>query len=70
MTNATTKCAHDSCKCVVDPPTPLTVAYEGKVFCGERCADNRGCDHHDCNCGVFPSEESEKREPVARQSAS
>lgn len=54
MTNSTPRCAHSGCKCRIDPNT--AVQHEGKTYCSERCADNRGCDHHDCNCGVFPTE--------------
>jgi hypothetical protein len=49
-------CDHPGCKCVVYS-TEL-VQREEKVFCSERCADDRGCDHHDCNCGGFPTEEA------------
>jgi hypothetical protein len=69
MTASTARCAHAQCKCSND--SELAVTYEGKTYCSERCADGRGCDHHDCNCGVFPTEEAAKREPsVARHSAS
>lgn len=68
MDNSSSKCAHDRCTCVNEPN--LAVTYEGKTFCSERCADGRGCDHHGCNCGEFPTDEPERTSAVARQSAS
>lgn len=69
MTSSNQNCAHGGCKCLNDPA--LEVTHEGKTYCSERCADGRGCDHHDCNCGVFPTEEAQRPETaVARHSAS
>jgi hypothetical protein len=56
MSNPTPECDHPGCKCVVQ--SVELVQRDEKVFCSERCADNRGCDHHDCNCGVFPTEQA------------
>ena len=67
METSSNACAHDRCKCPIEPA--MAVSHDGKTFCSERCADNRGCDHHGCNCGVFPTEGVEKDRTVARQSA-
>lgn len=62
MEASATHCQHSGCKCEVSQAHG--VRHDGKIYCSERCADNRGCDHHQCNCGVFPTEQ-----PVARQTA-
>jgi hypothetical protein len=49
-------CQHPHCKCSLDDERRV-VQREGHSYCSERCADQRGCDHHGCNCGVFPLEE-------------
>jgi hypothetical protein len=49
-----TICSHQGCTCRVE--VQGAVKREGKVFCSERCADDRGCDHEQCNCGDFPEE--------------
>ena len=69
MTASSLRCAHARCKCSID--SALAVAHDAKTYCSERCADGRGCDHHGCNCGVFPTEEAPKPDSaVARHSAS
>lgn len=55
MDTSKVMCAHKSCKCHAD--TPDGVRYEGLLYCSQRCADDRGCDHKDCNCGDFPTAE-------------
>jgi hypothetical protein len=48
-------CAHKSCKCKCSEQD--AVRFEGLMYCSQRCADNRGCDHSACNCGQFPTSE-------------
>jgi hypothetical protein len=48
-------CAHKTCKCNCDQQD--SVRFEGLMYCSQRCADNRGCDHAACNCGEFPLSE-------------
>jgi hypothetical protein len=55
-----TSCAHESCSCSLQAGS--IVSREGRNYCSERCADNRGCDHEGCNCGAFPAEEGAQRE--------
>jgi hypothetical protein len=50
-------CAHKGCKCSVQ--SDAAAKSEGLLFCTERCADGRGCDHEGCNCGSFPAPEPE-----------
>lgn len=47
------KCQHHACRC--DVASGAGVTRDGKTYCSERCADDRGCDHADCNCGKFPT---------------
>lgn len=49
------RCAFESCHCACGPET--TVRRAGAQYCSERCADGRGCDHAECNCGDFPEPE-------------
>lgn len=56
MANPNQECDHAGCKCVVH--SAEMVQRNEHVYCSERCADDRGCDHHDCNCGGFPTEEA------------
>jgi hypothetical protein len=56
MTQTQAECAFEGCSCVLDEEErPITRG--GEQFCSERCADQRGCDHADCNCGDFPEQE-------------
>lgn len=55
METSAPRCEHSGCKCSINAAT--AVQHEGKTYCSERCADNRGCDHHGCNCGAFPTQE-------------
>jgi len=48
-------CEHHACECVIEASHAVT--RDGKRYCSERCADNRGCDHAGCNCGAFPKAE-------------
>jgi hypothetical protein len=50
-------CAFEACKC--EPTGETMVRKDGAAYCSERCADGRGCDHADCNCGDFPAPEPE-----------
>jgi hypothetical protein len=50
-------CAHKGCDCSL--AADQRVARDGELYCSERCADGRGCDHQDCNCGDFPAAEPE-----------
>jgi hypothetical protein len=50
-----TTCAFDPCECAL--ASEQTVRRDGAEYCSERCADGRGCDHADCNCGDFPEAE-------------
>jgi hypothetical protein len=50
-----TSCAFDACKC--DLSAESIVRQAGKAYCSQRCADGRGCDHADCNCGDYPKAE-------------
>jgi len=61
MTAPNKHCAHSACDCDVEPGQ--AVVFDGQTFCSTRCAEGRGCDHHDCNCGNFPVEEPEERTP-------
>ncbi len=61
MDPAKVMCAHKTCKCRCDHDE--CVRYEGLMYCSQRCADNRGCDHEGCNCGTFPT--AEPRPPTA-----
>ena len=49
------RCAAESCVCEVERAD--AVSSEGSLYCSERCADGRGCDHAGCNCGEFPTAE-------------
>lgn len=46
------KCACADCVCVVS--TGNAIQAEGRMFCGDACADhhssNAGCDHAGCAC--------------------
>ena len=46
------KCACADCVCVVD--TDKAVQADGRMFCGETCANHHemksGCDHAGCPC--------------------
>ncbi|KQM32159.1 metallothionein [Sphingomonas sp. Leaf10] len=46
------KCACNDCVCVVS--TSNGVEAEGRIFCGENCANHHqqsaGCDHAGCPC--------------------
>ncbi|MBQ1478578.1 MULTISPECIES: metallothionein [Sphingomonas] len=46
------KCACNDCVCVVS--TSNGVEADGRIFCGENCAnhhqDSAGCDHAGCPC--------------------
>jgi hypothetical protein len=55
VTTELTHCAHKACKCRVEAAD--AVRQNGAVFCSQRCADDRGCDHEGCNCGDFPAPE-------------
>jgi hypothetical protein len=48
-------CAFKPCDCELT--SDQIVRRDGTEYCSERCADGRGCDHADCNCGDFPEEE-------------
>lgn len=49
--NLNQKCDHEPCHCVPGPDDAFT---KGKsVFCSEGCADGKGCDHTECNCGDY-----------------
>lgn len=49
--NLNQKCDHEPCHCVPGPDDAFT---KGKsVFCSEACADGKGCDHTECNCGDY-----------------
>lgn len=50
-------CAEKSCKCRFDRAS--AIEFEGMLYCTQRCADGRGCDHEGCNCGSFPAPEPE-----------
>jgi hypothetical protein len=50
-------CAGSSCLCHIDSET--AVRSEGQLYCSQRCAEGRGCDHAGCNCGEFPAAEPE-----------
>jgi hypothetical protein len=52
-------CAHKDCKCRFGQDS--AVQSQGKMFCTQRCADGRGCDHEGCNCGDFPAPEPEPK---------
>lgn len=52
-------CAHKSCKCQANLND--SVRHEGLLFCSKRCAEGRGCDHPECNCGDFPMAEPARR---------
>ena len=52
-------CAHKSCDCRFDRGT--AIESEGKLYCTERCAEGRGCDHEGCNCGSFPAPEPDPK---------
>jgi hypothetical protein len=52
MDPAKVMCAHKTCKCTCDHDDG--VRFEGLMYCSQRCADDRGCDHAECNCGDFP----------------
>src|ERR1700759_1963297 len=58
-----TECAYKPCTC--DVQTATAISANGKRFCSERCAEGRGCDHADCNCGEFP--EAEPEEPTSKR---
>jgi hypothetical protein len=47
-------CATNRCNCECGDDA---VSYDAMVYCSQRCADGRGCDHLDCNCGAFPTAE-------------
>ena len=47
-------CEYEECSCEVDSAS--AIAQDGKQYCSQRCADGRGCDHLDCNCGAFAGE--------------
>lgn len=49
------ECAAESCVCQLE--RAQAVSREGLLYCSERCAEGRGCDHADCNCGEFPAAE-------------
>lgn len=53
-------CAAESCVCHVDANTAVQAA--GQLYCSQRCADGRGCDHTGCNCGDFPAAEPPSNE--------
>jgi hypothetical protein len=56
MPDSEIECALERCCCILGSDvSPVTRGEE--QFCSERCADQRGCDHADCNCGDFPEEE-------------
>jgi len=55
MDPAKVMCAHKTCKCRCDHDE--CTRYEGLLYCSQRCAENRGCDHEGCNCGAFPTAE-------------
>ncbi|WP_242414874.1 metallothionein [Sphingomonas panni] len=46
------KCACADCVCVVS--TAKAIEAEGRLFCGDNCADHHaqsaGCDHAGCPC--------------------
>jgi hypothetical protein len=48
-------CAFETCDCKLSGEQ--VISREGKQYCSERCADGRGCDHAECNCGEFPEAE-------------
>jgi hypothetical protein len=50
-------CAHRGCDCEVSADA---VQRQGRAYCSERCADGRGCDHRDCNCGAFPAQRGQQ----------
>ena len=51
MDPKTDTCQHAGCDCPVGADA---VMRNGEAYCSERCADDRGCDHPDCNCGDCP----------------
>ncbi len=55
-------CAAESCSCHVDSQNAVKV--EGRLYCSQRCADGRGCDHAGCNCGDFPAAEPASNEAL------
>ena len=55
MDTSKVMCARKTCKCHCQGDD--CVRYAGLLYCSQRCADGRGCDHEDCNCGAFPTAE-------------
>lgn len=55
MDKAKVMCARKTCKCHCDHDE--CVSSEGLLYCSNRCAEDRGCDHEGCNCGDFPTAE-------------
>ena len=43
-----TQCAHTGCSC---PGVPEVPSRSNNVYCSGSCAEGKGCDHPDCNCG-------------------
>lgn len=46
-------CAGDSCLCHVEAET--AVRLESRLFCSQRCAEGRGCEHTGCTCAEVMS---------------
>lgn len=55
-------CAHKTCKCHCHANE--CVRFAGLLYCSQRCADDRGCDHADCNCGQYPAAEPGRKRDV------
>lgn len=51
-----TTCAFEACQCELSRES--IVRRDKAEYCSARCADGRGCDHPDCNCGEFPEADS------------
>ena len=62
MTDANAKqiCAHDGCGCGIPPKA---VSKNGPSYCSDACAEGRGCDHPDCNCGAKEQDLTRTRIP-------
>lgn len=56
MGNANPTCAYGPCQCTVSPEQ--AVQRNDQRFCSERCADGQGCDHQDCHCDGFRTEDA------------
>jgi len=63
MDESKRNCAHEGCDCTIPPKA---VSKTGPSYCSDACADGRGCDHPDCNCGAKERDEktTEIPEPI------